>query len=306
MLKKILLGALAPLAAAGLALGVQWGSAANAAPTTVTATTHVINRPDGGHGTPSVWAYDNLERTLTVTVAADQTGLPANTTRYTATITDKGSFSTVGGAGTPNQSLVPGAKIVHNGVKGSVNGTYALTVTAPSSDTLTGVVPAFENDSFAAPAVLSTSWPALAFATPASAVVSGGAYEWDYATACEHWADSSANGDGNSVSDGNITGKSCFTPLPHVYDVGTKYIAPTREQFSFRDTLSGEVKVVISGPGPIGGHTWWVPVHGGVLNTGVITGLTYHRDYTLLFTPVSGPHGHQVPGSRTVYTSFTA
>lgn len=284
--------------AAIAALGATSASA-TAVPTSVTAVTHVVDRPDSGNG--GTWAYDSFNRTLSVSVAAVQ--VPADTsaglTDYVATVSDHGSFAAIVGADTPNQA-VPGLKVKHSAT-GSFAGNYAFTITAPSADTLTGVVPKFENDAFGPPVVTTGDWPRQAFATTTGVILTPGAWSWSYSTACEQWTDSSGNGYGNLPADGNITGKYCAAP--HVYDVSTRYVAATRELFSFRSTQDGYVKVLISGPGPISGHTWLIAVHGGALNSGVITGLTYHRDYTLIFTPATSS-GHQVPGSHSVVAGF--
>lgn len=201
-------------AAAGAVLAIVPLAAASAAPvTSVTAHTHVLNRPDGGHG--GTWAYDTFTRTLTVTQNADQSSAPAGDTLYTATIADHGTFSTVGGALAPNQSTA-GVKVTHNGTKGSINGTYTLAVTAPTADGLTGTVPTAENDNFGTPVVTTGDWPKQAFATATGVSVNGGAYSWVYKTGCETWTDSSTNGDGNLAADGNITGAHC-TPPPEVH-----------------------------------------------------------------------------------------
>lgn len=212
MIKNILATGAIVLAAAGGAVALS--GTAHAAPTTVTAHTLVTNRPDGGHG--GTWAYDDFTRTLTVTVAANQAGAPAGDTLYNATITDHGQFHAIIGVLAPNQ-VVPGVKITSS-VSGEMDGTYSLTVTAPSTDTLTGTVPASENDNFGAPAVTTTNWPVQAFASATGVSVSGGAYNWTYTSRCETWVDSSANGDGNLAGDGNITGKSCTPPPPPSHD----------------------------------------------------------------------------------------
>lgn len=204
------------LAAGAVALAglTATAMAAHAAPTTVTAHTAISNRPDSGNG--GTWAYDDFGRTLTVTLAAVQN--PADTakhlTDYTATVTDNGDFHAIIGTDTPNQ-VVPGLKIA-SGVSGEMHGSITYTITAPSTDTLTGTVPATENDNFGAPAVTTGNWPAQAFATSAGVTVTeGSTWSWTYSTRCETWVDSSANGDGNLAGDGNITGKSCTPPVKH-------------------------------------------------------------------------------------------
>jgi len=283
---------------AATAAGIVAANKANASPSTVTATTHVINRPDSGNG--GTWAYDDFNRTLKVTLDSPQPEEAAGTLTYTAEVLDVGEFHTILGALTPNQSTA-GLKIAH-AVSGSMNGGISYTITAPSTDTLIGVVPATENDNFTSPTVTTGNWPLQAFATPTGVTVTeGDTWSWTYA-ACESWTDSATNGDGNLAADGNITGKICS--VPRVYDVSTKYLAATREYFYFKDTLTGQVKVEIYGPGSINRHIWYINVKGGVLNTGVITGLTYHRDYTMNFTPFA--HGRQIPGTHVVTTSFTS
>jgi hypothetical protein len=194
-----------PAVLAALLGSVFLASSAGAitAPTTVTATTQISNRPDNGHGTPPRWAYDDFSRKLVVTVAADSacTSLPVGDTCYTATLTDTGTFSTILGAGTPSGA---GGQISHQ-LTGSLNGTYSLTAYAPAADLLTGTVPATEDDSFTDPVVSSTAWLTQAFATPADVHVDGGAYSWKYKTTCETWTDASTNSDG-TIGAGNITG----------------------------------------------------------------------------------------------------
>jgi hypothetical protein len=196
------------LASLGLAAGgfIAVAGAAGAAPlTTVTGTTYIANHPDGGHGTPGTWAYDDFHRTLTVTANADQTGCTHGDTCYTATIADNGKFNAIVGNGSPNGT---GAVIKH-AVQGSMVGSYALTVVAPASDTLNAAgIPGYRNDHFGSPVTSTTNWPTLAFTAPGDAVVSGGAYNWTYTDACEKWVDSSANGDGAGAADGNITGRT--------------------------------------------------------------------------------------------------
>lgn len=204
------IGAGAAAVAAVTVLGIS-GGAAHAAPSTVTAHTQVSNRPDGGNG--GTWAYDDFTRTLTVTVAAVQN--PADTaahlTDYAAQVTDYGQFNAIVGTLTPDQA-VPGAKITGS-VRGAMHGSISYTVTAPSADTLTGTVPAAEDDNFGAPATTTSAWPKLAFASPAGVTVTENSdWTWTYTTRCEAWTDSAANGDGNLLADGNITGKSCVPP----------------------------------------------------------------------------------------------
>lgn len=175
------------------------------APTTLTANTAVSNRPDNGHGTPNTWAYDTFNRKLVVSVATDQNTcgtLPTGDICYVAAIQDNGTFDTILGAGTPNGT---GGQINHH-VSGAMAGNYSLTAVAPAADTLTGVVPASEDDNFGTPKVTTTNWLTQAFVTPGDVVVSGGDYSWVYTSTCEKWTDASNNNDGIGKGAGNITG----------------------------------------------------------------------------------------------------
>jgi hypothetical protein len=299
--------AIAASALTVLGVGSSFAAAHAATPvaTTVTAVTNITNRPDTGHGTPAVWAYDKLQRTLTVTKAADQSTAPTGDTLYSATITDVGGFNTVGGAGTPSQA-VAGLTILHNGVKGSVNGTYALSVTAPTADTLTGVVPATENDNFAAPAVTTTNWPKLAFASSTGVTVTGGAYEWDYATACEKWVDSSVNGDGNLAGDGNITGKIC--DIAFVYNGHVVSVTPHSGVVGWDESAKGWpsdnhcVQVYIYGfDTPKGtAHIGFTCDHGNrAADLGYLRNLAAGHSVSMFVRPAEGVYGnnHPLPGT---------
>lgn len=209
-MRKFPSAALLPIATgllAATAIGLQAG-AASAAPSTVTATTAISNRPDNGHGNPATWAFDDFARKLTVTVAAAGTcsALPAGDTCYTATLDDNGTFRTVLGAGAPAGT---GGQIAH-AVKGSLAGTGDFVFYAPATDALTGTVPATEDDNFMTPAAdrASSVWPALAFANPSLVVFTPGenAYSYKYTTSCEMWTDANTNNDGQDPSAGNITG----------------------------------------------------------------------------------------------------
>lgn len=214
--------------AGGLALGVT--PVASAA-TSVSASTNVSNRPDGGHGTPSVWADDTFTRTLTVTLdstAADcGSTTPPGDSCYAVQLSDSGKFTTRPGAGAPNAnnpSVGAGLSIAAPAVTGTFSGGYTQHVfsnTAPDAS----LVPATENDqgSTTGPGFHSTeAWFKQAFpSTAAFGTTQDGDYSWTYSTGCETWTDSSANNDGNSVGDGNITGKTCATvPPPSTVVIG--------------------------------------------------------------------------------------
>lgn len=339
MLKKILFGAAAPLTVLGaLALGGA-AHAATPAPTTVNSVTQVSNRPDNGHGTPSLWAYDTFGRTLTVTLDAPQpsVGVPAGDLAYTATVSDKGTFTAIQGAGAPNASTA--ALKIASPVSGDLTGTISYTIVAPASDTLTGTVPAAEDDNFStgtAGFVSTGNWPQQAFGTPANAIVTSGAYSWAYSTACETWTDSSSNGDGNLPADGNITGKTCpvttptptptptgtDTHVPFVYggnvvkvDNNTATVSWSESAKGWPDSTSKCVEVWISGYGfgqwnqndpanPGTAHVGFTCDHSGT-NTGYgyLRGLTRGHTYAERIVPATGTYGSNkpIPGAHVGY-----
>jgi hypothetical protein len=103
--------------------------AASASPSaTVTATTHLADRPDTCDAKTAVsspngyvWAYDNMARQFTITSNGDGT--------YTVAIADTGSFSAIA-------DPVTGATI---SAHGSVNGTNQYTVTATQGPNVSGL-----------------------------------------------------------------------------------------------------------------------------------------------------------------------
>lgn len=320
MRKYFALGAVAAIAVAG---SLAIGGVANAVtpPTTITGTTHVMNRPDSGNG--GTWAYDTFDRTLTVTVAATQK--PADTAAglvdYTATVADKGTFAAIVGAGTPNQ-FVPGTKITH-GVHGWFSGGISYTVTAPTADTLTGVIPASEDDNFAAAVVTTGNWPKIAFATPTGVTVTeNNDWGWTYKTACETWADTAANGDGNTALDGNITGTLCGHPVPpphfdHPYVLHGKWTSrtPSTATVSWDNSDKGwpssnkcnEVYITGYGFGPLGdfadAHVGFTCDNGTGSDVGYLRGLLPGHTYALQVVPATGDYGHHhpIPGGGAGY-----
>jgi hypothetical protein len=289
-----------PLAAGTVALAA---GTAHAAPTTETATTHVYNDPDSGNG--GTWATDAFDRTLTVTL----TNATALTDTYTATVSDSGTFVTIAGAKTPNQS--DAGEVISHSVKGTFSGTASYTITAPASDALGAPVPATLNDNNTAAAGIYTTgnWPDLAFATPATANVVLGAWSWTYTTpAGETWTDAYNNGDGNLVADGNITGltvKPAVVPLlSHGHATST---AATRETVSYTQSRAASWdEFYIVGPGAINGHHGWV--YGSIgTNFGYYEGLLANHGYTVYYTPVEGQGSFvQIPGSHTGYVYFVS
>jgi hypothetical protein len=297
-----------PAIIAGTAGVAFTANAANAAPV-VTAVTHVTNAPDSGH--VGTWAYDNYARTLRITLDSPQptTGVPGTDFAYTATVTDRGTFSAIVGADTPNQ-VVPGLKIAHS-VSGSMNGEARYVIDAPKNDPLTGTVPATLNLHFTAATghQTTTLWPEQAFASATGVTVnyadSGNGWSWTYRTACEAWTDSGPNGDGNHAGDGNITGKICA--VPRLYDGAAVYVSPVRENVTFKQTIGSWDKFRIVGPGPINGHIGWVQAVGhGVTNAAVYGGLNGNSGYTVYYTPETHKYGQQIQGTHTGYVYFVS
>lgn len=183
-----------------------------------TAVTLITNDPDNGHGTPPEWAVDTIMRIETVTRGAQVSGTdcglaaPAGCWAYTASLSDSGIFTTIPGAGTPNQSCAGCAgKHITRKVTGSLQGAYTVTFDASAPAPDGSLVAWAHNDHGAAasPPFTSTTWGEQFF-TPGTAFgnVDGGAYKWTYRVAfpSQQWVDSSANGDGDQPGDGNITG----------------------------------------------------------------------------------------------------
>lgn len=286
-----------PVAALALAaLGL--GTAAHAAPATVTAVTHVVNRADSGNG--GTWAYDNLTRTLKVTPGA-------TSSTYNAVVTDKGTFTTVQGALSPNQATA-GTKVTR-AVKGTFSGSIKYTVTAAAGSTLTDVATATENDMLAAPAGENTTgnWPDRAF-TVKPASVTEGDWSWTYKTAAESWTDSSADGDGNVLADGNITGKvtAPAKAVPYVYAGHVLTVSQDKATVGWSDSKTGWptasqcVEVYIYGPGftsPNGGaHVGFTCNNGDqAANIGVLWGLHKGSTYALFVRPATGTYGSHHP-----------
>ena len=309
-----LIAALAvPLAVMGTALAA---GSAHAAPTTVTAVTHEYNVPDSGNG--GTWATDDFHRTVTVTLDSPQpASVPAGFLGYTATVSDSGTFTAVAGAFTPNQS-VAGEKVA-NAVSGTMTGSASYVINAPAADVLGDTFPAALNAGGTPPSgPQSTSqWPVQAF-TPATGVtVTLGNWSWTYTTpAGETWVDSSVNGDGNVVSDGNITGilapPPVTAPVPHLSKGHAVLITGARENVYFvqSDAASCDHFTIV-GPGKINGHQGWVRAHLG-LNAAVYGGLEYNHGYTVFYTPVTGPADCSggsttpVPGSHWGYVYFVS
>src|ERR1035438_1284258 len=148
---------------------------------------------------------------------------------YTAVLKDNGTFTTIGGALTPNQGAYPGTTLPERQVNGQMNGygdfTTFYATTAPDASLVQGRV--------SGNAVSSSVWPELFFpAGTAFAGVNEATFGYYYnaqvktttitcsgrrhrqhqqctrQTTVQHqnWADTSSNGSGGQAGDGNITG----------------------------------------------------------------------------------------------------
>jgi hypothetical protein len=303
--------AVVPLLAGAGALAAVGGTA-HAAPL-VTAVTHVVNNDDdGGNG---IWSVDDELRTVVITVDSVRSdcapALPLADTCYSATVSDKGTWNGVTGAFTPNQHGADlGRKIAH-AVSGTFAGGASYAFYAPNADVPSAAsVAHLVNDHFTKPAsgADSTSqWYLQAFTVADRSAVAGpgilSTWGWTYQDACESWTDSAANGDGQSLLAGNITGRVCAVPI--LYDGSAQFVAPTRETVNFKETIGTWVMFKIVGPGPIDLHVGWVLAKGGgVLNSGVYSGLNGGNGvtgpgYTVVYTPVTGQgSSHQIPGTK--------
>jgi hypothetical protein len=228
MRKSSLFASAATVAAfAGIAFGAV-GTTAHAATfaasRTVTATTQLHNRPDGGgNGT---WAYDTFSRTLQLHYlgkSADPSHAAAPY-MYWAQINDKGTFKDMPGAFTPDQGGADAGKVLRpTQVTGPMSGEGQWGLFYSSARAHSALVPVSipaslnGNAAYASPV-----WPELAFA-PGTVFVglSESFYNYNYQAVpkvvtigghkvtvySQHWEDSSFNGDGQLPrGDGNITG----------------------------------------------------------------------------------------------------
>ena len=134
---------------------------------TVTATTRIIQRYDGGGA--GNWAVDSFTRKLTLTYLG-KSGDPAHPYAYTAYLADDGGFTDLPGQLTPNQ----GGQILrqgHGGLKpvqvaGSMTGYAQWNVFDASTKAVRGLVPTSlrgltlnANSAYSA----TSTWPELAF-----------------------------------------------------------------------------------------------------------------------------------------------
>lgn len=159
----------------------------------VVVTATVKNHPDNGHGSPSHWADDNFNRTMTLHNNGDGS--------YTATTEDVGTFTTRVGSGSPNAGQAISRSLTgqmtglsHGKITGELDPNY-LDHNGKTFDDKNGS-PFKSNDFF------------LAFFKPGA---TGGPFDTDYKfvykTLDEQWIDANDNNDGTDDAAGDITGK---------------------------------------------------------------------------------------------------
>lgn len=225
----------AAAAAAALLIPAAAASAAPPPAPPVHALTIVLDRPDGGNGSPNpYWADDSFGRSLTITLTG---GSPGAWT-FTAALADLGTFSTIKGAQAPNQGPGYTGDVIKAKVTGAMAGYADFSFTASTLPSA-ALVPAFENDHGAVPSDSTSTWYELAF--PAHTVFGGagiGDWSWRYDatvktvtyvavwvwervhhhwvrvrvlvpvvhTVHQQWIDAADNGAGDLAGDGQITG----------------------------------------------------------------------------------------------------
>jgi len=176
----------------------------------VSASTIMLFRPDGGGN--GYWATDFFVREAQVgaqtAVASSNCGGVSPCYQIDgATLTDvDGTFATIRHAYTPNQGSPFTGEHIHGTVQGSMSGSgefgtfYATALPSASR------VPEY-NFGTAHP---SSTWPELFFPPGTQFTgLSENVYSYTYVAHLadgERWVDSSSNGDGQQLHDGNITG----------------------------------------------------------------------------------------------------
>ena len=182
------------------------GPPGESAQKTITATTAVINWPDGGS---NYWALDNYIRTLTLTrnaaAPSEECGGTPSCWFYTGTLADNGTFTTVNGHASPNGSS---SAHITGELTGSMIGGASFEFYASSGSPEANLVPATQEYQPGGPT--TSGWAKQAF--PAGTVfthMSLTAYRWVYSLGCaaQTWSDGINPGDdGQGAGDGNITG----------------------------------------------------------------------------------------------------
>lgn len=227
--------AVGTLGFAGIALTA---GAANAT-TNVTGTTWLPDNGDNGNGTGNggTWADDAFHRVLTVTDSNACSPAPLNGYNcYAATVSDSGTFKTIPGNGNapnPNSTTDVSNNIAWPPVSGKFTGSGTYLFEANAAPAVALIANTQNNSgvyqSGATNKNSTSGWFRQAFGSTTTFLNSNGTsftgalqndWGWNYTTytgaspsttavACETWADTAANGAGNTALDGNITGKQC-------------------------------------------------------------------------------------------------
>lgn len=221
---------MAAAVSAGVPATLVAGSASAAVHHPLVSTTKITNRLDGGGNGP--WANDTMQRTLSLNYLGKSTD-PAHAATpfmYNAQIQDKGTFRDIPGAFTPDQGgRFLGKHLRPVQVSGPMSGYGQFGLFYASAKAHNGLVPTALRGNAVNALYPSSTWPELAF--PSGTTFSGvneAAYDYSYSAVPtvkyvvkmvngkrtivavhgfkQHWEDSSWNGDGQLVRDGNIMG----------------------------------------------------------------------------------------------------
>ncbi len=170
---------------------------------TVSAQTSVSDRQDSGNHDD--WAVDAFIRTVSITrhSAVDVSDCGSGAVDcwfYTGSLTDSGSFSTIGGASSPNAG-----DPIHGAVTGTMTGGSEIQFYASSNAPSAAGVPATMSGN----SLATSGWATLFF--PNSAVVTPLTlknWSWTYSApnTCETWVDAFDNGGGSGASAGDVQG----------------------------------------------------------------------------------------------------
>jgi hypothetical protein len=172
---------------------------------TIFAQTRMLHRPDsGGNGN---WAIDNLARSASLTSLGRVT--PANCGNvsgpcygYEATLQDKGAFTPIQDAFTPNQGAPYTGEIITTTASGRISGQATFSEFYSSSLPSSSNVPTTVYGSGDS----TSTWPELFF--PSGATFQGliiGPWTWTYRVGMQQWIDSSTNSSGQVPAAGNIS-----------------------------------------------------------------------------------------------------
>jgi len=185
-----------------------------------TANTLLVNRDDGGNGSPDpYWAKDKLRRTAilreTGSAPKSDCGGKGSCYGYSLALGDVGSFDTIPGRQTPNQSGPYAGETEQGAVTGHVAGSLEFgqfySTSLPQGGPNAGVPTLVNGDTPS-----TGDWPWLFFA-PGTKLYQGGSqvnentisepyWGWAYAWGTQSWVDASWNNYGDNPGDGNIIG----------------------------------------------------------------------------------------------------